>query len=331
MKFSVIIPTYNRGYIVWEAIESVLAQTYKDFELIVVDDGSTDDTEERVKPYLKDRRVRYVRKANGGVSSARNMGASLATGTFLSFLDSDDLWKPYKLEREVEFFRRHPDIKCLFGDAEVYRGERYSPSRIIKHSMAFKKRFLDIDSSHRSFVINQRDMFLSLLQEFFVLPSTFTVHRMAFERERGFNESLIAAEDWDLSLRLARREDFGYIDSPLTIRRIQKDSLNLGEKERSLHNVIFIKTRWLKDLKDDPEALKAAYKGLKWDYTLLNWFYLERWERFKAFKTCIDGFYHTKDPEMLLRAVGAFSPRGLRKIAGSIFKGITPLKVAKGV
>ncbi len=97
MKVSVIIPTYNRGDVVGEAILSVLSQTHSDFEVIVVDDGSQDNTKEKIGPLLEDGRVRYHYQQNGGVYSARNKGVSLSTCELVSFLDSDDLWKPSKL------------------------------------------------------------------------------------------------------------------------------------------------------------------------------------------------------------------------------------------
>ena len=100
---SVIIPTYNRAEIIEEAVDSVLAQDYKDFELIVVDDGSTDNTSEVLATYGDDIRVLY--QENKGVSAARNRGISEAAGKLIAFLDSDDLWMPQKLTTQVEFFR----------------------------------------------------------------------------------------------------------------------------------------------------------------------------------------------------------------------------------
>lgn len=98
---SVIIPTYNRGYIIKRSIESVLTQTYSDFELIIVDDGSTDNTKEIVESY-KDHRIKYVYQENSGACAARNKGISLAKGKFIAFHDSDDIWLPSKLEVQIK-------------------------------------------------------------------------------------------------------------------------------------------------------------------------------------------------------------------------------------
>ena len=104
---SVIIPTYNRGWILKEAIDSVLAQDFEDFELIVVDDGSTDNTREILDTYGQD--IIVLQQANKGVSAARNRGIAEAGGQLVAFLDSDDRWLPRKLSRQVDFFNLNPD------------------------------------------------------------------------------------------------------------------------------------------------------------------------------------------------------------------------------
>src|SRR5210317_1951921 len=106
---SVIIPTYNRGWILAEAIDSVLAQDFKDYELIVVDDGSTDNTREILGRYGRD--IVVLAQSNQGVSAARNRGIAACTGKFVAFLDSDDLWLPQKLSRQVNFFNSNTDAR----------------------------------------------------------------------------------------------------------------------------------------------------------------------------------------------------------------------------
>src|SRR5882762_1494192 len=123
-KFSVIIPTFNRATLVLHAVDSVLAQTYGNFELIVVDDGSTDDTVDRLRR-IGDRRLSIVTISHGGVSAARNAGIAAASGALISFLDSDDLWLPHKLASEVDFLVRHPEVGVVFGDLEKYDGVQH--------------------------------------------------------------------------------------------------------------------------------------------------------------------------------------------------------------
>ncbi len=116
VTFSVVIPNFNNGATLGRAIESVLAQTWPAYELIVIDDGSTDDSESVARSFGE--RVRYVRQANAGVSAARNHGARLASGTWLAFLDADDLYMPDRLAAHGRWIEREPDLDFLFGDQE---------------------------------------------------------------------------------------------------------------------------------------------------------------------------------------------------------------------
>src|SRR5919197_6284187 len=124
---SVVIPTHDRGRVVVEAIESALAQRHRHLEVIVVDDGSTDDTAERVAR-LRDRRVRLLRRPHAGVSAARNAGIAVATGDLVAFLDSDDLWKPDKVEAEIAVLARYPSAGGVFSDLEKLDGPTFVPS-----------------------------------------------------------------------------------------------------------------------------------------------------------------------------------------------------------
>ncbi len=114
---SAVIPTYNYGHFVTAAVRNVLAQTYRNLEVIVVDDGSKDNTRERLAPYLD--RIRYVYQENQGPSAARNTGIRSATGEWVALLDSDDLWHPRKLELQVKYLQAHPEVGLL-GSDRVY-------------------------------------------------------------------------------------------------------------------------------------------------------------------------------------------------------------------
>ncbi len=108
-KVSVVVPTFNRAYCLPETLDSVFAQTHQDFEIIIVDDGSTDDTRAMLEARYPDPRLRYVHQANGGVSAARNTALALVEGDFVAFLDSDDLWLPHKLELQLACFEAFPE------------------------------------------------------------------------------------------------------------------------------------------------------------------------------------------------------------------------------
>lgn len=197
-QVSVIIPSYNRGWIIKEAVDSVLAQDYSDFELIVVDDGSTDNTSEILnscKEYIK---VLY--QDNKGVSAARNRGVAASSGRFVSFLDSDDLWLPQKLTAQVEFFNKTPDaLICQTEEVWIRKGIRVNPKKRHKKPSGM--------------------IFEPSLELCLVSPSAVMIRRSLFDRVGGFDETLPACEDYDLWLRISCRFPVHLIDTPLIIKR----------------------------------------------------------------------------------------------------------------
>jgi glycosyltransferase involved in cell wall biosynthesis len=182
-----------------EAVASVLAQTCRDFELLVVDDGSTDGTPAALARFGGEIGVlRSTRRQ--GVSAARNAGVAAAQGEWLAFLDSDDLWLPEKLERQMAFMEAHPQL--LLSQTEetwVRRGVKVNPPR-----------------SHRK---EGGRIFLRSLERCLVSPSAAVLHRRLLEDHGGFDEELPAAEDYDLWLRLSWRYEVGLLPEPLIIKR----------------------------------------------------------------------------------------------------------------
>lgn len=200
-QVSIIIPTLNRRDFVREAIASVLAQTYKNFEVIVVDDGSDDDTHEVVEEFSSACPVvQYVFQANHGVSAARNYGVALSSGRFLAFLDSDDVWQPAKLESQIGFFAAHPEAAiCQTEEIWLRNGERVNPRH--KHRKA------------------SGDIFARSLELCLVSPSAVMLRRTLFDQMGGFDPDLPACEDYDLWLRIAALMPIHLIDTPLVIKR----------------------------------------------------------------------------------------------------------------
>jgi len=196
---SVIIPTYNRGWILKEAIDSVLAQNFSDFELIIVDDGSTDNTQDILTSYKEKIIVeRHIR--NKGVSAARNRGIASASGQYVSFLDSDDLWLPQKLSTQVDFFNANLDaLICQTEEKWIRTGIRVNP----------KKRHKKLSED-----IFEHSLYLCL-----VSPSAVMINRSLFEKTGMFDESLPACEDYDMWLRVSCRYPVFLIDTPLIIKR----------------------------------------------------------------------------------------------------------------
>ena len=203
MLVSVVIPTFNSADYLAQAIQSVLAQTYQDFEIIVVDDASTDHTEEVLRSYAK--RICYVRQERGGPSVARNRGILQARGEMIAFLDADDLWRPTKLARQVEYLDHHPEACLVYTD--FTRGPQPG-SNNESRLQAFKPR----DSAQA---------FHGLLEENFIATPTVMVRRSALARSGLFDPKLRGSEDLDLWLRLAggpsgtSLRSFGFIDEVL--------------------------------------------------------------------------------------------------------------------
>jgi len=196
-RVTVVIPTYNRRDLVREAIASVTAQSYPDFEVIVVDDGSDDGTAEVVQQFAG---VQYVYQQNRGVSAARNVGVARARGELIAFLDSDDLWQPHKLAHQVALFEQYPDVQiCQTDEIWVRNGVRVNPHH--KHRKA------------------GGDIFARSLELCLVSPSAAMLRRVLFERLGGFDETLPACEDYDLWLRISARWPVPFIAMPLVVKR----------------------------------------------------------------------------------------------------------------
>ncbi len=316
MTVSVIIPTYNRATLIEETLESVFCQSLRDFEIIVVDDGSTDDTGERLKPFIASGRIRYFHQQNRGPSAARNRAAMLATGDILSFLDSDDLWRPEKLECEVAFLLGHPEFQGVFTDIEYRNGPRSALSFMRTHRVF--PRLLNLAESAYSdaIALRQRDLYLCLLEESPIRPSALSVRTEAFADVGGFDESIASAEDREFLIRFTRNHALGYIDRPLVTRRILSDSLQCTEAQTGALAQLRYLSKERKRLARDPEGRRAARRGIMEASKGLGWHYLAKNQRARAFKVYLWGFCETGHPELLLRALGLCVPRYARNRSG---------------
>ncbi len=198
-QVSVIIPTHDRLRMLHDAIDSVLAQTYRDFEIIVVDDGSDDGTAEKIAARYGSA-VRVLTQARRGVAAARNLGVKCSRGAYLAFLDSDDMWRPRKLEIQMGFMQTEaPSQICQTEEIWIRNGVRVNP----------KKR-------HRK---PSGDIFRASLDLCLVSPSAALMTRELFERAGRFDESFPVCEDYDLWLRIALDHPVPLIAEPLVVKR----------------------------------------------------------------------------------------------------------------
>lgn len=209
---SVIIPTYNRGNIVPQAIESALNQTYKNFEIIVVDDGSTDNTKETLGRYYD--KIKFFYKNNGGVSSARNFGVKHALGKYIAFLDSDDLWYPDKLQRQIVALQLDSRYGLAITEVDIIDASKkhlfYSS---IKNCIGGKQ-------------INTEKVLQLIYSKQYITCSYMLIKKDLFEKIGFFNETLNTAEDIDILLRMSSSSEIVLIDEPLIKYKKSLDSLS---------------------------------------------------------------------------------------------------------
>ncbi|MFH1305140.1 MAG: glycosyltransferase [Candidatus Omnitrophota bacterium] len=196
--FSVIIPTFNRARFIEKAVRSVLRQSSRDLELIVVDDGSDDGTEGLISSF-RDERIVYRKQANRGVSSARNKGIGLSKGAFIAFLDSDDRWTEEKLKKTAAYIRKFPNIK-IFHTEEVW----YKNGRVLPQKKKHKK--------PSGFVYGDAVRLCC------IGASTAVIKRDVFESIGTFDEDMEACEDYDLWLRATAKYAVKLIPEALTIK-----------------------------------------------------------------------------------------------------------------
>lgn len=250
-RVSVIIPTYNRSNLLRLTIESVLAQTYPNIEIIVVDDDSTDDTAAAIEQYAG--RVIYIKQANQGASVARNTGFRAASGEYINFLDDDDLLMPTKIERQVQVLDSHPEVGL------VHCGYYH----------------IDADGKplDKVCMLPAGEVLKELVQFCFLLVHTPLTRRQCLDQVGLFDDELDWHEDWDLWLRIAQvGYQFACVQEPLCAYRVQRDSkmANLPELEQgafTVLNKVFANPR----LPSDVLAVKAqaygnTYLWISWSY-----------------------------------------------------------------
>ena len=243
-KVSIIIPTYNRAHLLGRAIQSVLTQTYQDFELIIVDDGSTDNTEKVVESF-KDERIRYIRhKENKGGAAARNTGIKAAKGEYIAFQDSDDVWLPEKLEKQMKLFETAaPEVGVVYTGCQRLKNNKksYSPPPQVAQK--------------------EGDIFYDLLKWNFITMPSVLVKRECFEKAGMFDENLPRLQDWELFIRISKVYRFKCIDEPLVISYYGPDSISANQSAliRALKLVL---GKYSDDFRKDKRALASNLRRI---------------------------------------------------------------------
>lgn len=239
-KVSIILPTYNRAYLIGRAIQSILNQTYQDFEIIIIDDGSKDDTEKIIRGFKeKDNRIKYISfDANKGAAAARNAGIKMSKGEYITFQDSDDEWVIDKLEKQMKVIETSSEnivVYCGFwridGDEKIY--------------------IPDINILNREGNINKE-----LLKGNFVDTPSILLPKKNLEKVGMFDENLSRLQDWDLAIRLSKYYNFKLIDEPLYISYVLSDSIS-ANYEALIIAMQIILAKYQDEIYKDHKIIKA--------------------------------------------------------------------------
>ena len=288
---SIIVPAYNSGKYLGECLNSALNQTYRNIEIIVIDDGSTDDTSEALKPYLD--KIRYYKIANSGPARARNEGIKKACGRFIAFLDSDDIFLPEKIEAQLKAVSVSEKVGMVTCNGYLIneRGDQIGQIKLEKYP--------DQDSLiynlHIRNVLNRG-------------CSSMLLRKECFEKAGLMDETLVVGEDWDLWLRILQNYQIRYLETPLFKYRVRAKSIS------SPHNEDIA-------LKSDLRVLAKVHSGKSWRekghlkakaysyrYFCAAWAYHQNGNRKKAFFYILKslGGYPLKLPVPSARRIGIF-------------------------
>ncbi len=213
-RVSVIIPTYNRADYICETVDSVLNQTYKDFEIVVIDDGSTDNTKEKLSIFGS--KIKLINQKNSERAVSRNNGVKNSTGEYIAFLDSDDKWKENKLELQVNSLDQDKKIVLSYSQ-----------------SLRIDDKSNEINSASRQLQGYNGFLYEKLLIRNIIVSATPLVRRESFEKIEGFKSEYIPYEDWEFWIRLSLQGEFSYINEPLAYYRLHPlQSVKLTSAEK---------------------------------------------------------------------------------------------------
>ena len=277
-KVSVIIPTYNRAKFITEAIESVLSQNYPNMEVIVVDDGSTDNTKEVLEPFHD--RIIYLYQQNSGPASARNLGLKNAKGELIAFNDSDDLWLPGSLSEKVEFLKNHLEVSMVFTDCYIStHGELEEKSLINRKIM--KKIFTKIPKKkeERNWYLFDDNLFDYLAKKNIILIPTVITKKSCFTKLGYFDEELIIHEEYDMWMRVAKEGcKIGFIDKPYAIVRNHDENIHMEDSESKIISEIMHMQKYFRVYSDlSKKSKKIINRKIAIYYGRLCYFYFSEY------------------------------------------------------
>ena len=229
-KVSIIIPIYNPPRIhLFECIESVFSQTFKDFEVIIIDDGSSIDTKEMLNPY--EGQIRYFYKENGGVNTARLLGLRQAQGMYIALIDQDDIWVPDKLQKQVEFLEACPELDFIFSDFYNFNEDGFFPKSHLNSNKIFRtiptEKVTNLNSDAFFF---PNSLLYDYLRSQFLIQCTLMVRKEICEKYEMFKTKTNGRELYEFCLRTIHMLKIGFIDETLAHRRIHGNNVVLNRE-----------------------------------------------------------------------------------------------------
>lgn len=252
-RVSVIIPCYNGQDYLAQALDSVLASSYDDYEIVIVNDGSTDDSEALVNSYLPNPKITYISQENKGLAGARNTGILNTTGRYLVFLDADDLVEPEKLEKQVAWLQANVDCAAVFSQSEFFFDDttETKPSQL---------------------PVYQGNIYLNLLDGNFIHVNSVMVDRQRLKEDVIFDQAFREFEDWDLWLRISLAgARFGYIQDILS--RVRLHGANMSSNRQQMYRrgveVLNKQIQTLEERKHSSLAYKKKAYGSYFRYRIL--------------------------------------------------------------
>jgi len=262
---SIILPTYNCASFLPHSIGTILSQTYNSYEIIVIDDGSTDNTKEVLYPFMQ--RIKYIRlEHNKGLPTARNTGIQSAQGKYIAFIDADDLWIPEKLRTDIEYFETHPEVSMVYS----------------KH-INIDEKGNDLNGNTKN-KLPSGNIFTQLFSEQnFIITSSVVVRKEIFETTGLFDGQLFNCQDWDLWLRIAFHFQVAGIDKPLVKYRHNPHSLSKNRNNVLKYQKIVI-DKIYNTFKDQENGIneKLYKKRLASHYAKVGRYYLRIGDKNRA-------------------------------------------------
>jgi glycosyltransferase involved in cell wall biosynthesis len=301
---SVIMAAYNASAFISEAIESVLSQSYENIELIVIDDGSKDDTKAKIMPYKGN--LRYLRQNNAGVSAARNLGLLSARGDLITCFDADDIMLCDKIEVQVAFLKKHPQVAAVFADYLNFKNGRVYEKSHFQTCPILKKRFSENQGNEIILIpVEGRTI---LAQENFTIADAPLFHGSILAKVGLFDRNLSQGEDFEFHYRIALAYSIGVIDRILFKRRLHENNstkklgtLNIKDASRSREKILlYEKDKLIR--REIKSWLRELYLGLAYQRI--------RHQKMKAMQLTL----------LSMKYGGSLKPRFYKNLAGIVLR-----------